>query len=188
VKGLLWILAIAVAVAGGLLLVRGLARLVQQPQEVEARGLPPGSPLRAVRLFFGAVDHVGLVPEERVILDPGSAEGLAAAVASEVLAGPIHGVTGFSTSAVVRAFYMTPDGTGYLDLSGDLLAQWPHGDGLEWVSVGSLVRSIAENVPAVRTVQILVEGQVVERSPGSIPLDLPLAPEAFGSGAAEVLR
>lgn len=181
-----WILALALVVAGGLLLVRGLARLIQQPQEVEARGVPPGSPLRAVRLYFGATDHVGLVSEERVILDPGSVETLAAAVATEVLAGPTDGVTGFSSATAVRAFYLTPDGTGYLDLSQDVLRRWPRGDGLEWVSVGSLVRSIAENVPAVRAVQILVEGRVVERTPGSIPLDLPLVPEAFGT-TGEVL-
>jgi hypothetical protein len=177
----LWIVLIGVFAVAGFILVRGLQRLAQQPQEVQqTNGPPPGAPLRTLRLFFGATDRVGLMPEDRVVVDPGGAEDLAETVAREVLAGPTNGVTGFDPATRVRSFYLTQDGTGYLDLSDDLIAHWPRGDGLEWVSLGSLVRSLTENVPAIRTVQILVGGRVVETAPGSIPLDLPLTPEGFG--------
>jgi len=121
-----------------------------------------------------------LIEEERDVVDPGGVEDLAESVAREVLAGPTHGVTGFDPSTKVLSFYLTQDGTGYLDLSTELLAHWPRGDGLEWVSLASLVRSMTENVPSIRTLQILVAGRVVERAPGSIPLDLPLTAEGFG--------
>ena len=187
-KRALWIIAIGVIVVAGFFLVRGLQRLAQQPQEVQqAEGLPPGAPLRTLRLFFGATDHVGLIAEERVIVDPGGIEDLAVGVAREVLAGPTRGITGFDPSTEVRSFFLTQDGTGYLDLSSDLLIHWPRGDGLEWVSVASLVRSLTENVPAIRTLQILVEGRVISRAPGTIPLDLPLAPEGFGLGPSETV-
>jgi hypothetical protein len=172
----------------GFFLVRGLQRLAQQPQEVQQmNGPPPGAPLRTLRLFFGATDRVGLTAEERVVVDPGGAEDLAESIAREVLAGPTRGVTGFDPATKVLSFYLTQDGTGYLDLSADLIAHWPRGDGLEWVSLASLVRSLTENVPAIRAVQILVGGRVVENAPGSIPLDLPLAPEGFGLNQAELV-
>lgn len=183
-KRWLHIAVVAVLVVAGVFLVRGLSRLAQQPDRLEETGgVPAGAPVRTVRLFFGAPGRVDFLEEERVIVTPPNPESLAEAVAREAIAGPIRGVGGLPHGMEVRGFYLTPDGIGYLDLSRDLIARYPAGDGLEWVSLGSLVRSICDNVPRVRAVQILVDGKIVERSPGSIPLDLPLAPEAFGSAA-----
>jgi hypothetical protein len=184
-KWLLWVLLLCAGIAGGVLLVRGLSELAQQSPKAEhaTGGIVAGAPLRTVRLYFGASDRVALVPEERAIVDPGGPEKLAEAIATEVLHGSARGagVAAFSSATRVRAFYLAPDGTGYLDLSAEFLDRWPQGDGLEWVSLGSLVRSISENVPGIRSVYILVEGKTVDRSPGSIPLDLPLEPDGFGA-------
>lgn len=188
-RRILWAISIAAVLLAGFLLVRGLSRLAQQPQALAGQtGPPPGAALRTVRLFFGAESRVDLESEERVIVDPGTPEDLAAAIAREVLRGPVEGVSGLPQSTTVRAFYLSPDGTGYLDLSSELLDRWPRGDGLEWVSLGSLIRSIAENVPSVRAVQLLIEGHVVEDPPGSIPLDLPLDPGLFGARSPELLK
>lgn len=177
---------VLIGVAAGLWLVRGVGRMAEQsPAPVAAEQLSAGSALRGVRLFFGTPGHPGFRTEERAIVDPGRVELLAEAIAREVVRGPLRGVSGLPPRMRVRAFYLTADGTGYLDVSSELLAQYPHGDGLEWVSLGALVRSITDNLPQVRSVQILVEGRVVDRSPGSIPLDLPFEPEAFGANAEE---
>jgi hypothetical protein len=177
---------IGVGAIAGLLLVRGLGRLAeQQPEPVQAEKLGGGTTLRGVRILFGAPGRVGFLAEERAVADPGRVELLAETIAREVIRGPARGVSGISPRTRVRAFYLSADGTGYLNVSSDLLAQYPRGDGLEWVSLGALVRSITENMPSVRAVQILVEGRVVERSPGAIPLDLPLTPEAFGGELME---
>jgi hypothetical protein len=187
-KRFFWVALLGAAIVGGALLVRGLGQLAQQTPKAEhvVAGTVAGAPLRMVRLYFGAPGRVALIPEERAIVDPGGPEKLAEAIATEVFKGSARGtgVAGLDPATRVRAFYLAPDGTGYLDLSGEFLEQWPQGDGLEWVSLGSLVRSISENVPGVRSVYILVEGTTIERSPGSIPLDLPLEPDGFG-GTAE---
>lgn len=183
-KRLFWIGLIGAGLIGGIILVRGLSRVAEQAPRGRVEGeAVAGAPLRAVRLYFGASDRVALIPEERTIVDPGGSEKLAEAIAAEVLKGSERGagVAAFSSATKVRAFYLAPDGTGYLDLSADFLRTWPRGDGLEWVGLGSLVRSITENVPGVRSVYILVQGKTVERSPGSIPLDLPLEPDGFGT-------
>jgi hypothetical protein len=184
-KRVLWVVVLVAGIIAGFLVIRGLSRLAQQNPKEEHRAaeIPAGAPLRTVRLYFGASDRVALVPEERAVLDPGGPEKLAETIATEVFRGPGRGtgITGFSPSTRVRAFYLAPDGTGYLDLSADFLENWPQGDGLEWVSLGSLVRSITDNVPGVRCVYILVAGNAIDKSPGSIPLDLPLEPEGFGA-------
>jgi len=187
VRRLPWVILVIAAIAAGFVIVRGLGRLAQQLPEIKQGSGPiPGAAMRTVRLYFGARDRVGFISEERTIFDPGSMEALAEKVAQEVFQGPVEGLSGLSPDTRVRSFYLTPDGTGYLDLSSDFLARWPRGDGLEWVSLGALVRSLTENIPSISCVQILVEGHVVERAPGSIPLDLPLAPEGFEAPAPEV--
>lgn len=188
-RRLLWILLIAGVLVGGFLIIRGLGILAGQLPDVGVgKGPAPGAPLRMVRLYFGARDHVAMVGEDRAIVDPGADDKLAEAIAREVFLGSETGVFGLARTTKVRAFYRAPDGTGYLDLSSDLMSRWPQGDGLEWVSLGALVRSITENVPSIRSVQILLEGRVIQRTPGSIPLDLPLEADGFGGATPEVVQ
>jgi len=184
-----WILIAVLAAVAGFVLVRALERLVQEPSDVEeAEHIPPGAALRTVQIFFGAPDNVGFVAEERAIVDPESREDLAEQIIRQVLEGPMSGITGLPPGTRVRALYIADDGVVYLDLSSELLMDWPSGDGLEWISLGSLVRSLTDNIPTLRAVQILIDGHVVTRPPGSIPLDLPLEPEWFGATPAEVIR
>lgn len=181
-KRILWIAAIVVLVIAGAWIVRSLWELAGQPTKVSlGGGIEPGAPTRMVRLYYGSRDRVGLAGEDRAIPDPGSDEAVIERIVREHLRGSSQGITGFDAGARVRGVFLSQDGTAYVDLSRELLSRWPRGDGLEWVSVGGLVRSIAENVPSARRVQILVEGKIVERAPGAIAIDLPLEPEGFRS-------
>lgn len=184
-----WIIIPLVAGIAGYFLVRELERLVREPSEIEqVERLDPGSALRTVQIFYGAHDRVGLASDDRAVVDPVNMEELAEVIAREVLNGPQKGIGGLSCDTEVKGFYVSEDGVGYLDLCSEVLVDWPQGDGLEWVSLGALVRSLTDNIPSLRAVQILVEGRVVEKSPGSIPLDLPLEPEWFGATHAEVIK
>jgi spore germination protein GerM len=184
-----WILIAVLAAVVGFVLVRGLEELIREPSDVEEIAqIAPGTALRTVQLFFGSPDHVGFLAEERAIVDPENREDLAEEIVNLVLEGPTRGVTGLPPDAKVRALYITDDGVVFLDLSSELLMNWPAGDGLEWISLGSLVRSLTGNIPSLQAVQILIDGHVVARPPGSIPLDLPLEPEWFGVRPAEVIR
>lgn len=184
-----WILIALLAAVAGFVVVRGLERLIQEPSDAEETPeIAPGTALRTVQLFFGSPDRVAFLTEERAIVDPESKEDLAEEIVRLVLEGPTRGVTGLPPATKVRTLYIADDGVVYLDLSSELLMSWPVGDGLEWVSLGSLVRSLTDNVPSLRAVQILIDGHVVAKPPGSIPLDLPLEPEWFGATPAEVIR
>ncbi len=186
-KRYIWMALLVAGFVAGFMIIRGVSRLAETtPTGERATTQIAGAPLRMVRLYFGRSDRVALAPEDRAIVDPGGPEKLAESIAAEVFRGSRRGVgvIGFSQGTRVRAFYLAPDGTGYLDLSSDFLDHWPQGDGLEWVSLGALVRSLTDNVPGVRCVQILVDGRTLDRSPGSIPLDLPLEPDGFGAMSA----
>lgn len=185
-KRILWIAAIVVLIVAGIWIVRALWGLAGQPAKVEhGGGIEPGAPARMVRLYYGARDRVSLAGEDRAIPDPGGDEAMIERILREYLRGSPAGITGFGSGIGVRGVFLADDGTAFVDFSSEMLARWPRGDGLEWVSVGGIVRSVTENVPAVRRVQILVEGKVVERAPGAIAIDLPLEPQGFRSLAEE---
>ncbi len=179
-RRLIWIAAIGVLLVAGVLLVRALLGVLGQPPNVQhGGGVEPGAPTRMIQLFYGSRDRVGLEGEDRAIPDLGGEEAMIERIVTEYLRGSRSRIAGFNPAVRVRGVFLAQDGTVYLDLTSELLTRWPRGDGLEWVSVGGLVCSITENVPAARRIQILVEGKIIERPPGAIAIDLPLEPVGF---------
>lgn len=77
----------------------------------------------------------------------------------------------------VRATYFLPDGTAIVDLSGPLLAAgWKTGSQAELMLVYSIVQTLTSNLPSVRQVQILVNGQPAETLAGHVSIQRPLQP------------
>ena len=80
-------------------------------------------------------------------------------------------------SADVRAVFSTSEGTAYLDLSNSALTGFLPGIESETLAVYSIVNSVAANVPAVKKVKILVQGQEVETLDGHADLTGEFAPD-----------
>ena len=80
-------------------------------------------------------------------------------------------------SADVRAVFLTSDGTAYLDLSNSALTGFLPGIESETLAVYSIVNSVAANVPAVKKVKILVQGQEVETLDGHADLTCEFVPD-----------
>ena len=70
----------------------------------------------------------------------------------------------------VDRFFLTPDGTAYLDFSGDALNGYAPGIASESLAVYSIVNSLAANIPAVKKVRLLLQGQEVETLHGHADL------------------
>jgi hypothetical protein len=70
----------------------------------------------------------------------------------------------------LRAAFLMPDGTLYLDLSSNALALFEPGIQSETLAIYSIVNSLAENVPAVKKVKLLIQGQEVETLDGHADL------------------
>lgn len=77
----------------------------------------------------------------------------------------------------LRAAFLTPDGTAYLDLSSNAMAMLAPGIQSETLAIYSIVNSLAANVPSVLRVKILVQGQEVETLNGHADLSEIFVPD-----------
>lgn len=77
----------------------------------------------------------------------------------------------------IRATYLLPDGTAIVDLGGPLFASgWKTGSQAELMLVYSIVQTLASNLPAIRQVQIVVNGQPSETLAGHVSIERALRP------------
>lgn len=73
-------------------------------------------------------------------------------------------------TALLRAVFLSSDGTAYLDFSSDAAKGVPIGIESGALVVYSIVDSIAANVPGVKRVKFLIEGQAAQTWDGHIDL------------------
>jgi spore germination protein GerM len=181
-RGLLAIVVIAiVGVLIGTMLVSRVPRLTSQatPRAAAAPAptapAPPGRKIKA-RLFYVADDGMRLTSVER---DIAYGEG-AVEQAREIVAAQIAPVVEPLVSAVppgttLRAVFLAENGAAYVDLSRELASAHPGGTLNELLTVYTIVNALTVNLPAVTSVQVLVDGKEVDTLAGHIDLRQPLS-------------
>ena len=87
-----------------------------------------------------------------------------------------HG-TALPPSATIRAVFLSPDGTAVIDLSQEALADFTPGIESEDLAIYSIVDSLAANIPSVKRVKFLVQGQEAQTLDGHIDLTGYFAPQ-----------
>jgi spore germination protein GerM len=125
-------------------------------------GAPDGQTLAAVRRDVALADTV--VEQGRQILN---------AQLSEVPQAPLVAV--IPTGTKLRAFYVTDRGDAFVDLSSDVVTGHPGGSLNELLTVYAIVDAVTANLPAVRRVQILVDGKEADTIAGHVDLRRPLS-------------
>jgi hypothetical protein len=75
---------------------------------------------------------------------------------------------------MLRAFYVTPQGDAFVDVSGDISKAHPGGTLNELLTVHTIVDAVTANLPAVHRVQILVDGKEVDTIAGHVDVRHPL--------------
>jgi spore germination protein GerM len=143
-------------------------------------GAPAAAPVELsrtikARLFYVSDDGTRLTSVEREVP---YAEG--PEQAREIINAQIAPVGGPLTSAVppgtaLRAVYITERGDAYVDLSGEAVTAHPGGTLNELLTVYTIVYALTINLPAVHSVQILIDGREVETLAGHVDLRQPLA-------------
>jgi hypothetical protein len=136
---------------------------------------PPGRKIKA-RLFYVADDGTRLTSVER---DVAYGEG-ADAQAREIIAAQIAPVLEPLVSAIppgttLRAVFITKSGDAYVDLSREARAAHPGGTADELLTVYTIVNALTVNLPAVTSVQVLVDGKETDTLSGHVDLRRPLA-------------
>lgn len=128
-------------------------------------------PNQEVTLFFPSFDRKQLLAEKRQIAWAASDPDRIRQILLALIEGSHLGYKpALPPSAEVRAVFLTSDGTAYLDFSRDLLANFPPGIASETLTVYSLVNSLVSNIPAVKRVKILMQGQEVDTLDGHADL------------------
>ena len=136
------------------------------------------APTQTATLYFPALEEGKLLAEPHPLA---WAEADVDRVRQVILAlaeGPHH-FQGrlLPTTLNVRAVFLASDGTAYLDLARDALGEFPPGIQTETLAIYSLVDSISTNVPSVKKVQFLIEGQNVETLDGHADLTAAFVPD-----------
>ena len=81
----------------------------------------------------------------------------------------------------LRALFITEGGEAYVDLSRELAAAHPGGSMNELLTVYTIVNALTVNLPAVTSVQLLVDGKEVETLAGHVDLRRPLGKSHVGA-------
>ena len=172
-------LAAVAAVLAWLLFV-GLPRWYGGPAKAAAARppaaqVPTGRKIKA-RLFYLADDGAHLTSVEREVP---YGEGIAGQ-ATEIVNAQIAPVAEPLLSAVppgtkLRALFVTAHGDAYVDLSREIVAAHPGGSLDELLTVYTIINALTVNLPAVSSVQLLVDGKEVDTLAGHVDLRHPLA-------------
>jgi spore germination protein GerM len=134
----------------------------------------PGRTIK-VRLFYVSDDGMRLTSVER---DVSFGEGVEQA--REIINAQLAPATEPLVSAVpagttLRALFITEQGDAYVDLSREAASAHPGGTLNELLTVYTIVDALAINLPAVRAVQLLIDGREVQTLAGHVDLRQPLA-------------
>lgn len=130
---------------------------------------------RTATLFFAKRDEEGLAGETRQVAVGEEISEEVRGVVQALLEGPESGAVSPIPpgTKLLDAFYEPDSAVVYLDFSGELVAGHPGGSAAEYYTIAAIIRTIAENFPQVRGVQILVEGYQVGTIGGHIDADGP---------------
>jgi spore germination protein GerM len=172
--GLLIVAFIVLAVFLGFLVLRKYeSRRVQPvvPPQTQQAGTVP------VVLFFANPNGDGLAREGREIEACPSPEECALSVVEELINGPVGDLEPvLPPAATVQGVRIVGD-TARVDLGKETVEALPAGSSAELLAVYAIVNTVTANVPQIKKVQLLVDGQEAQTLKGHIDLRQPLVPD-----------
>ena len=176
-------LAIAIAVflviAGAWWLSTRLARqapLDPRKPAASADTAAPGDARKiTATLFFVSEDGMSLVGVQReVAFGESVLDQARQIVVSQLATAPPPLVSAIPPDTKLRALYMTEQGDAFVDLSADVRTRHTGGALDELFTVYTIVNALTTNLPAVKRVQILIDGKEVDTLAGHVDLRHPL--------------
>lgn len=136
-------------------------------------------PQQSVTLFVPSSDQSALIQvPHRLTLAAGDTDRIRQIFLALIEASGQTQQGAVPTGAELRSVFLAPDGTAYLDLAGGSLPSFTPGIGTETQAIYSIVDSIAVNVPAVKRVKFLIQGQEVDTLDGHVDLTRAFVPDA----------
>ena len=165
----------AAAVGGGTwLTVRALNWPAPTPAATAPR--PPEAARRIkATLFYVAADGRRLAAAERDVLYAEGVPEQARRIVEALLEPAPEGLSSaIPAGTELRGVYVGDRGDAYVDFTGSLRTNHPGGTDSEILTVYAIVSALTANLPAITSVQILIEGHEVDTLAGHVDLRRPL--------------
>ena len=148
-----------------------------QPLPTTAAGPTVAADARKITatLYFVSEDGMALVGVQREVpFGETVLEQARQIVMSQLAVAPGPLVSAIPAETTLRALYLTETGDAFVDLSADARTRHTGGALEELFTVYSIVNALTTNLPAVKRVQILIEGKEVDTLAGHVDLRHPL--------------
>jgi hypothetical protein len=141
---------------------------------------PAGERRIKATLFYVAADGLRLAPVERdVAFAEGTGEQAKRIIEAQLLAPPSPLLAAIPDGTTLRGMYVANRGEAYVDLGGTIRSAHPGGSLNELFTVYSIVSVLTVNLPAVTSVQILIDSHEVDTLAGHVDLRRPLPRSAL---------
>jgi len=166
--------AVVLAIGAAIVLTRPAPRpAAKAPAAPVATAAPAGRKIKA-HLFYLSDDGMHLTSVERDVPFAEGADQARELVAAQIapVAEPL--LSAIPTGTSLRALFITERGDAYVDLSHDISTSHPGGTLEELLTVYTIVDALTANLPAVQSVQILIDGKEVPTLAGHVDLRQPL--------------
>lgn len=127
-------------------------------------------------LFYVAEDGLHLTAVDAdVPFGASPAEQARALVEAQLQPAPAPLAQSIAEGTRVRQIFIAEDGTAFVDLSKEAVTNHRGGSLDELFAVYAIVNAVTVNLPAIKSVQILIDGQEVDTLAGHVDLRHPLA-------------
>lgn len=134
-----------------------------------------GTGLKAVTLWFGSPGGDSLVAEPREMPETSGLHARVGALVAALEQGPREGGTRtLPEGTMLLHAYLDEAGLLTLDLSLPFRQGFHGGARAEEMTLGSLVRTLASNLPEIKRIRIVCAGVALPTLGGHFPLDQPL--------------
>jgi spore germination protein GerM len=138
---------------------------------------PAASAVRKITatLFYVSDDGMQLTPMQREVPFAAATADQARAIVEAQLALAPPLVSAIPPDTKLRDVFITERGDAFVDLSGEVSSRHSGGSLDEIFTVYTIVDALTVNLPAIKRVQILVDGKEVDTLAGHVDLRHPLA-------------
>lgn len=143
---------------------------------------PPATPAApgevrkiSATLFFVTEDGMSLVAVKREVPfgEPVS-EQARHIVEAQLVPSPAPLISAVPPGTTLRSVFVSEKGDAFVDLSAEATAKHPGGALDELFTVYTIVNALTENLPAIKRVQILIDGKEADTLAGHVDLRQPL--------------
>ena len=150
------------------------ARAGAAPSPAVSVAASPGRKIKA-RLFYVNDEGLRLTSVERdIAYGESAADQAREIVAAQIAAAADPLVSAVPHGTELRALFLTEKGEAFVDLSREVITAHPGGSINELLTVYTFVNALTANLPAITSVQLLVDGKEVDTLAGHVDLRHPL--------------